>query len=143
MTTHDRVFLLIAAMVLTGCGSYGSYYYANPGTPSADFYADSIACTRELGTVLPDQQRAVRAVEEPETYHGCMTMRGWVRERRADPAGPGWFRGAEDGEPVGLVQAPAQPFQTSGDARECWRRHLVGRKHTPDHVSAYNRCLQR
>jgi hypothetical protein len=142
MTTHDRVFLLIAAMVLTGCGSYGSYYYANPGTPSADFYADSIACTREFGTALPDQQRAV---VEPETYQGCMTTRGWVRERRADPAGPGWFRGVDDGEPVGLVQAPAQPVETSGDARmlECWRRHLVGRKHSIDHVTAYNKCMQR
>jgi hypothetical protein len=140
MTKHSRELVVIAAISLTGCGSYGSYYYTNPGTPSADFYADSIACTREFGTALPDQPRAV---VEPETYHGCMTMRGWVRERRADPAGPGWFRGVEDGEPVGLVQVPAQPFEASGDARECWRRHLVGRKHSLDHVTAYNRCLQR
>ena len=60
-------------------------------------------------------------------------------------AGPGWFRGVEDREHVGPVQAPAQPVEASEDARmsECWRRYLVGSNHSRDHVTAYNRCLQR
>jgi hypothetical protein len=141
MTKHGRGFVVIAAMILTGCGNY---YYAKPGTAWADFSGDSIACTREFGTALPDQQRAV---VEPEAYQGCMTARGWVRERRADPAGAGWFRGVEDREPVSLVQGPAQVDETRAleDARvmECWRRYAAGNRRGRDPLPWYHKCVAR
>ena len=96
--------ITLAALLLAGC----RYYYSKPGATEADFARDHHACIKEVGMASQDGTKAYVATGP---YRGCMQLRGWVREEKADP-GRDWYRGLEE-DGVVAVNAPPPPSRSS------------------------------
>ena len=135
---HNAGFalMLIAAALLAGC----RYYYTKPGATDATFAADHAACVQEVGKFSTDRTRAYVATGD---YRGCMQLRGWIREERADTATVGWYRGIEED---GVYDADTPPprresLESTTQMREhCRQLHLMG-SDWRQRLDKYNACL--
>jgi hypothetical protein len=86
------VLMILAAG--TGCARY---YYGKPAGTYDEFRTDSIACARDFGIQSGNGEYAAVT---PNLFRRCMLTKGWERDKRFEPVGPGQFRGVEDNEPV-------------------------------------------
>ena len=145
MAARGGALLLLAAVLLTGCARY---YYGKPAGTYADFRTDSIACARDFGIASGNGEYAAVS---PDLFRRCMLTKGWERDKRFEPVGPGQFRGVEDNEPVSLVAGPSQPSDENAAPRgtgtgaqmQCWRRYIENRSDWRERIPAYRECLGR
>jgi hypothetical protein len=98
MNWTQHLVIVLVALLLTGC----RYYYSKPGATEADFARDHTACIKEVGMASQDGTKAYVATGP---YRGCMQLRGWIREEKADP-GRDWYRGLEEDRVVAVDEPP-------------------------------------
>ena len=84
----------LLALVLIGAVSSGcaKYYWSRPGGTAEEFYRDSQECARKVSAPTVT---AVDIGVDQQAYRRCLRERGYVREKKLEPAAPGWYRGIE------------------------------------------------
>jgi len=81
---------LLALLVLTAAAGCARYYWSRPGGEAAQFERDSRECARAAAET---PTAAAHGIVDAGRYRGCLTARGWVREKQWEPGG--WYRGIE------------------------------------------------
>lgn len=81
--------LLLVLIVVSGCARY---YWSRPGGEAAQFEQESRECARAAAET---PTAAAHGVVDTPRYRGCLTAKGWTREKQWDPAPAGWYRGIE------------------------------------------------
>lgn len=84
-----RLGLLL--LLLVGLGGCARYYWSNPAGTAEQFDRDNRECAREASA----PGSAALGVVNQAQYRGCLTARGWVRDKQFEPVPPGWYRGIE------------------------------------------------
>jgi hypothetical protein len=81
-------FVLGVLSSLSGCGRY---YWSKPNATAEQFDRDSRECAREASPATT----ASLGVVDLATYRGCLSARGWTRDKQMEPVPAGWYRGVE------------------------------------------------
>jgi len=81
--------LLTTALAAGGCAQY---YWSRPGGDVAQFERDSGECAR---AAAENPTAAAHGIVDTARYRGCLTAKGWTREKQWEPAPAGWYRGYE------------------------------------------------
>jgi hypothetical protein len=89
LALHLWLAVLLATGTLGGCARY---YWARPTGTAEQFDRDSQQCAVEAA---PRSAFGEYNVFRGDTYRGCLSSRGWLREKQWDPPPQGWFRGLE------------------------------------------------
>ena len=84
-------WLVLALGLLGGLSGCGRYYWSKPNATAEQFDRDSRECAREAS---PATTAALGVVDLPR-YRGCLSGRGWTRDKQMEPLPPGWYRGIE------------------------------------------------
>jgi hypothetical protein len=88
---HGRL-VAAAAIVAVLTGGCARYYWHKPQATSDQFAADSRACAR---AAAPNPTAASHGIVNDRLYRGCLTERGWTRDKQWEPPPAGWYRGFE------------------------------------------------
>jgi hypothetical protein len=89
MRRRAGLLLLVVLITAAGCARY---YWSRPGGEAAQFERDSRECAR---AAAENPTAAAHGIVDAPRYRGCLTAKGWTREKQWDPAPAGWFRGVE------------------------------------------------
>ncbi|MGH7374980.1 MAG: hypothetical protein ACREJY_12210 [Candidatus Rokuibacteriota bacterium] len=84
-------WLVLALGLLGGLSGCGRYYWSKPNATAEQFDRDSRECAREAS---PTTTASLGVVDLPR-YRGCLSGRGWTRDKQMEPLPPGWYRGIE------------------------------------------------
>jgi hypothetical protein len=79
-------------LVLLGVAGCARYYWSRPGGDAAQFERDSRECA--VAAAETPTAAAYGIVQAPR-YRGCLSGKGWTREKQFEPVPAGWFRGVE------------------------------------------------
>ena len=77
------------ALMLSGC----RYYWVKPGVNAEAFGKDNEACMQEARSWSAAQKYGVVNEQIRHVYRGCLTARGYERQKTSD--GPDKYRGYE------------------------------------------------
>ena len=82
----------LLVLVLLGATGCARYYWSRPGGDTPQFERDSHECA--VAAAETPTAAAYGIVDAPR-YRGCLSGKGWTREKQFEPVPPGWFRGVE------------------------------------------------
>jgi hypothetical protein len=83
---------LLMVLALIGAGGCARYYWSRPSGDATLFERDSRECARASAET---PTAAAHGIVDASRYRGCLTAKGWTREKQFEPAPAGWYRGVE------------------------------------------------
>lgn len=92
MTSRGAAWrLAIVLALLGGLSGCGRYHWWKPNATAEQFDRDNRECAREASPAAT----AALGVVDLTKYRGCLSARGWTRDKQMEPLPPGWYRGIE------------------------------------------------
>jgi hypothetical protein len=86
------IHLILAVLLVASVTGCARHYWSKPGGSITDFEKDSRECAR---LTAENPTAAAHGIVDEKRYRGCLTERGWTRDKHWQPPPPGWFRGIE------------------------------------------------